>query len=94
MGLFFIYCIIKVWVMLLQCPFWKKKKKGARVEKLNIENKRNLPCSQAILEAPFVTHIKTPADTRPIVVLLEYHLPNAISHLIVPTFVAHQKISF
>lgn len=48
---------------------------------------------QAILEAIFVTHIKTPADTRPIVVLLEYHhLPNAVSHLIVTTSVAHQNL--
>lgn len=48
---------------------------------------------QAILEATFVSHIKTPADTRPIVVLLEYHhLPNAVSHLIVTTSVAHQNI--
>lgn len=67
--------------------------KGARGGKLNIEyKKKRIAMPQAILEATFVTHIKIPADTRSIVVLLEYHhLPNAVSHLIVPTSVAHQK---
>jgi hypothetical protein len=48
---------------------------------------------RAILDATFVTHVKTPADTRPIVVLLEYHhLPNAVSHLIVTTSIARQNL--
>lgn len=68
-------------------------KKGARGEELSIEDKKKkFAMPQAILEATFVTHIKIPADTRPIVVLLEYHhLPNAVSHLIVPSSVAHQN---
>lgn len=70
----------------------KKKKKRRRQSRknLNIEDKKKISHASSYPRGNFY---QTPADTGPIVVLLEYHhLPNAISHLIVTTSVAHQNL--